>query len=126
MNPAQGINWEAVAKWRDELRSGKYKQVLGHMIAVFSDSKDRNDYGYCVLGVFESAVHRKTPLIDDTGYLSSDGSRLLGTGKRVSLFGRAINMLNDTDHLSFDEIADLLDIAILEHESGTPDAELIV
>jgi hypothetical protein len=35
-------------------------------------------------------------------------------------------MLNDTDHLSFDEIADLLDIAILEHESGTPDAELIV
>jgi hypothetical protein len=34
--------------------------------------------------------------------------------------------LNDEDGLTFDEIADLLDIALLEHEAGVPDKELIV
>ncbi len=126
------INWDAVAEWRNALRSGKYKQTK---------HKLRNKWGYCCLGVFCEAVAKIEPVPfdfdEDTGEiltwayedmlggLSPSAISLSGIKEFPSVFHRPITILNDgPDNLSLDEIADLLDIAILEHNAGVPDGEL--
>jgi hypothetical protein len=124
------INWDNVAKWRDELRSGKYQQTRGHL---------RDSGGYCCLGIYAKAVAKIKPKKIERPYhdlysfdgetqgLPDQAKNHLGCAYDVPrLFDEYASDLNDEDGLTFDEIADLLDIALLEHEAGVPDKELIV
>ena len=112
------INWKNVEKWRDELRSGKWKQGTRQLFSPINNT-------YCCLGVYQRAVQGR--LKDSWGNgscLDASGAKSLGiSGRRPSLFGVGAIELNDTnsngvvswtERLSFDEIADLLDIALIE------------
>lgn len=124
--PKSKIKWSAVRKWRDLLRSGKFRQ---------GQSALKTTFGYCCLGVFCEKVakinHRK---IDGYFYFAeTDFSLPKLAQKKLGvynsdpfLFGVRASNLNDNglidskfDHippLTFDEIADLLDIALIERE----------
>ena len=101
------INWKNVAKWRDELRSGKWKQTTGATYTRFNNS-------FCCLGVFQFGVYKDDHLIN-TGYLTQEAAESLGClYLNPNIFGENTSHLNDRDRLTFDEIADLLDIALIE------------
>jgi hypothetical protein len=103
------VNWKAVEKWRDALRSGKYKQGRGRM---YMDGR------FCCLGVFQSGVQGRDPdtFMDDYE-LDKIGTEELGSWlENPSIFGLYASALNDDEWLTFDEIADLLTIALIERE----------
>jgi hypothetical protein len=136
------VNWDAVAKWRDELRSGKYKQGNGRL-------KKKNNT-YCCLGVLVEGVCKMEAASsrgdhyqyscgvagldrvtkNSLGFSGDHPSNVMffpyPSDNIYAVYGYTAWELNDALHATFDEIADLLDIAILEHEAGVPDAELIV
>lgn len=115
-------NWKAIAQWRDELRSGKWKQGQHHL-------RDAND-NYCCLGVFCESVAGipATPpdsndprfarefSFDEASMFLPDRARgAMGVSyENPLIFGAQFADLNDDMHLTFDEIADLLDIALIE------------
>lgn len=124
------INWDAVAKWRDELRSGKYKQGRGQL--------RNNTDDFCCLGVLCEGVVGMSSTYHQTlghryghsyGITPVEAKVLLGSTKPegLTIFGAYFANLNDTgktpagdplvsEPLTFDEIADLLDIALIERE----------
>lgn len=117
------MNKEAVKKWRDALRSGEYKQGSMRL-----RSKDDS---YCCLGVFTEAVANMKPdcLVNDeylynvdSIFLPEKAMKVMGTENHgPKIFGLPFHGLNDSgfgavDPLTFDEIADLLDIALIEGE----------
>lgn len=109
------MNRKAVKKWRNALRSGKYKQTSGCCYNSTSDA-------YCVLGVCNKVVGKdKLRDIQERYSLSENTVEKLGVEQRFPLFlGINMSALNDNgthpdySSLTFDELADLLDIALLE------------
>lgn len=115
------INWEIIERWRDELRSGKHKQGK-YTLKNFNGEM-------CCLGVLESEV-MKTPVNGKTGGIlpnftfgQDKKSAELTTQTTITtglikstIFGTPFYILNDRDNLTFDEIADLIDVALIERE----------
>ena len=122
------VNWNAVKKWRDALRSGKYKQTKNYL---------KTTEGHCCLGVLcEIQGLKGKKLKNQTGYEFNgcSGTLPVKVAKKIGfvnidgdavidpkIFNEHFSYINDkqTDPLNFDEIADLLDIAILEREGIT-------
>jgi hypothetical protein len=110
------MNKTAVKKWRNALRSEKYTQ--GRKFCYNSATKS-----FCVLGVAEKEVGR-TPLDEFGTYsLTHKTAKLLGLISYPSFLGRYLAGLNDSDAssavdggLNFQELADLLDIALIEND----------
>lgn len=118
-------NWKLVEKWRDALRSGKYKQGKDYLRNAANH--------FCCLGVLCYDTFKMTGEIKKQRY-SFDGNDIVlpksvfekmgFEGNTPNLFGYSLEILNDAKNASFDEIADLLDIAILMHKEGVPDNEI--
>jgi hypothetical protein len=138
------MDWNAIAQWRIELRSGKHDQGYGQL---------RYGNQYCCLGVFmEKVACLKPTPTQGSGYFYDEGATS-GLSKPTAekfgfsetlpkIFGLSFHLMNDhgaymdtegqiqfptfshTSRFTFDEIADLLDIAILMHEDGVPDSEI--
>lgn len=113
------INWTAVEQWRNALRSGKYKQGVSQLRNLNNE--------YCCLGVFCEAVvgiEAKLDSFDDSYYykgasvyLPRQARTKLGVSHEMPfIFGVGFATLNDMAKHTFDEIADLLDIALIERE----------
>jgi len=121
---ATNINWDNVAKWSAVLRSAKYMQGKGTLYNIISDT-------YCCLGVLQKefcgTTNRK---LNGRFALFESGMEFLGTVRNnPNVFNRTASFLNDGPPgyiiysdgddkapLTFDEIADLLDIAVMERE----------
>lgn len=100
-------------KWIKALRSGEYKQTIQAL-------QDKN--GYCCLGV-ACKILIKTPdmhedsLIGDFPYQQKHAPEWLKCINSNFEFKTGINLtdLNDIEHFTFDEIADLLE-AVYIHQ----------
>lgn len=111
------INWEHVEQWRDALESGKYKQ--GELCL-----RDKDD-NFCCLGIACELAG-----IVPTGFFCTDkyaydnnavclpdaGAYWLGTDDDPLIFGMRASHLNDTLNFTFEEIAGLLTIALIERD----------
>jgi hypothetical protein len=109
-------------KWSAELRSGTYQQGEGQL---------RNGNSYCCLGV-ATCVSGDTPVqrTDDEGliiitrfpkthaFLGSSGVSIIDT-YLPSIHMVSFPTLNDDFKMSFDEIADIIDIIVWEMQHGT-------
>jgi len=83
-------------KWKHALRSGRYRQIRGDFMEV---DPDGTDHGYCALGLL-GMLQCEEPVT------------YWRVGERVSLLGALLHCIirwNDTEKLSFEEIADRLD-----------------
>lgn len=108
------VNYGNVKKWAKALRSGKYSQTTGCLYRP--ETSDRGTASFCCLGVLEHEICGiPVKNLRAEGVLLETGAMALGiTGRDVKICGRYASVLNDDDNLSFDEIADLLEIACIE------------
>ena len=115
-------------RWVEALRSGKYKQTTGQL--------NKKGEGFCCLGVLceiavEDGVILRYPAGEDTGYGGEDTGYGFSDLMEFSVLPKAVQewagidssagefpeagskrsliSLNDDDHLSFAEIADVIE-----------------
>lgn len=129
------IKWRNVEKWRDSLRTTKLGQYKNAMLDDFRDPTKA-----CCLGICQLETQGRAGLsFKKYGVLDKDGIEFLGCKENVpKLFGIFASELNDygvrwcdfeglpdeniplageiVEPLTFDEIADLLTIAIIEKD----------
>ncbi len=116
-----------IRKWIKALRSGEYSQTTGVLRRKFTDAFGTQiGVGYCCLGVLCDIFKPKdamwTP--DSQGYYAilgdvyapgSDFTQITGINFRdfEKWYGVGLPHLNDHENASFDEIADMLDLWLL-------------
>lgn len=117
----QGLLKKYVNEWITVLRSGKFKQAKGKL---------QRDEGYCCLGVAcelfadkytrgsEGFLHGETPrtAFGAPGWLEAIGSEQFNGALLADLNDRGLNIPGETKvkPLTFDEIADILQLKYIE------------
>jgi hypothetical protein len=99
------VKLEHAKQWVKALRSMKYKQCKNRLMEMHS---------YCCLGVLTIELKPKgfcRALGVDRNALALLREGLIASFL-PSVFGEKFNVMNDTANMSFDQIADVIDLAI--------------
>jgi hypothetical protein len=119
------MNKALITKWAQELRNPANKQARFKLKTI---DEVTGEISYCCLGVLgEKVCGENLGTNVYTDIISFEGGNIASVPARVSkalgvktgdvrIFGRHAASLNDSLKLTFDEIADLLEIAVMEGE----------
>lgn len=117
------MNKANVRKWVKALRSGKYKQVVSRLAGNDVDSKGKEYYGYCCLGVVceiakvkyaPSRGHLPKDAQDWLGVDSADPIIYTGIDREIGPVDISATNLNDEKEFSFKKIATLIEKHLLK------------
>lgn len=103
------MNKELLERWVKALRSGKYKQHRGALIAT-EDGPGTPIIGYCCLGVLQAIEPSLEP---DTGKLASHDMRRV-IGGHIDQY--TLVAMNDAMGKTFPEIADYIEKKYLNNK----------
>jgi hypothetical protein len=124
------MNKQLISKWAKTLRNPNVAQARG---AVKKVNRKTGEISLCCLGVLTEKVLKKDLIMEPSctsdkdidsasfnngwgGAIPEEAANMLGTRISVNIFGKDAYVLNDGELLTFDEIADLLEIAVMEGE----------
>lgn len=106
-----------IRKWVEALRSGEYTQTKSHL---------QDEHGHCCLGVgCEVSINKRFLKRDGHGFLIGATPRIVQPVRPwlkniddsfKTIMGRRLTTLNDSEGFTFDEIADMLELAFIHND----------
>ena len=102
-------------KWIDALRSGKFKQITGDLATTINNESEKEEWGYCVLGVAAKVAGYSNEKFANDGEIPYELKRVpkilrqdQETGECTKIASDLIKM-NDDKSVPFHKLADWIE-----------------